>query len=754
MDIYAYDVESFKNLFTVTFVHVDDENDKTQYYIGLEHSDLIKLRSFLNREIILVGYNNKMYDDAVLRYILGYKGSNIPLDVFGLSSKLIDDNFRNDKEILSLRYPRAMNYLWHSIDLMGILGLNKVGISLKQTGINLKWHKIQDIPISPTALVKKNQVETILEYNLNDTLITKRLYEEIEPLRKLRMSLSKLYHIDLTSASDSQIANLILENIYANEFKQDINSIRQMRTNREKLLLGDCIAKFVKFQTPELNDLLKRISSRIVYKYERYRYTDEIYFANCRFVLGVGGLHSKDEAGIFETTDTHVVQDMDVASYYPNLIINNNFYPQHLGPKFIEVLKKITDERLEAKKAGDKVKADGLKITVNSIFGKLGFEYFWLFDAKQFISTTVNGQLGLLMLIEKMYLNGIDVISANTDGIVCVIPKELEKIYYELAEEWERETNLTLEFTPYKKYIRRDVNSYITEKPDGETKEKGVFVRDLDLKRAYRMPIVPKALYEYFINNVPIRDTIEDSRDIMDFCISQKTGDKFVMELHTGSGVEELQKTNRFYVSNSGGKLLKRDKYSGSTTGLHVGALVSILNDYDEKTPFENYDVNHSFYEEEVMKVVREIIPPQMSLFEMNLGDWGRTKRIEADNASFSENTEAKTVEELMKLGKNQRLKRVKVIVEQQEKIEDISSRYFYIRDFDTKTMDIKIYCLSAGVADTLKLDRKAYNKNRIEAEQMIYCEEFGLDSHKNNVIAKYYITDSFEKKTGLELWK
>jgi DNA polymerase elongation subunit (family B) len=163
---------------------------------------------------------------------------------------------------------------------------------------------------------------------------------------------------------------------------------------------------------------------------------------------------------------------MDVASYYPNLIINNGFYPSHLGPRFIEVLKTITKERMQAKKDGDKVKADGLKITINSIFGKLGYEYFWLFDAKQFISTTVNGQLGLLMLIEQLYLGGINVISANTDGVVCSIPRELEATYYKIAKEWEKKTGLELEFTPYKKYIRRDVNSYITEKPDGDTKEK------------------------------------------------------------------------------------------------------------------------------------------------------------------------------------------------------------------------------------------------------------------------------------------
>ena len=69
----------------------------------------------------------------------------------------------------------------------------------------------------------------------------------------------------------------------------------------------------------------------------------------------------KTPLGEFISDDEFLIQDMDVASYYPNLIINNNFYPEHLGPDFIKVLKRLTAERLDAKHKGDKTKADGLK---------------------------------------------------------------------------------------------------------------------------------------------------------------------------------------------------------------------------------------------------------------------------------------------------------------------------------------------------------------------------------------------------------
>lgn len=743
---YVYDIESFKNLFTATFVNILDEKEKYVFYVGLDKTDYSDIQKFLNQEMVLIGYNNHSYDDPMLRFVMSYKGEKLAPDSFDLSYKLIDQNYREDKMILGLRYPRDVTYPWSSIDLMKILAFDKAKISLKQTAINLKWYKIQDLPIDPNSSVQTDELNRVLDYNLNDVLITKRLYEEISPLRNLRSDLSMLYSIDLSSASDSKMANLILENIYARELKMDIRSIRKMRTPREKVLLGDCIAGFIKFESSELKELLQRISATYVYAYNYYRYTDKVYFANCQFSCGVGGLHTVDSPGIFETNDKFIIQDMDVSSYYPNLIINNGFYPKHLGPRFIEVLKKITAERLQAKKNGDKVKADGLKITINSIFGKLGSQYFWLYDPKQFLSTTVSGQLGLLMLVEGMYMNGIEVISCNTDGVVCKIPRELEDRYYEIAHAWEKTTGLELEFTLYKKYVRRDVNSYITEKEDGHTKEKGAFLKEVDLKKAYRMPIVAKALHAYFIKNIPIRKTLEECKDIMEFCISQKTGSNFIMELHKGLNIEKLQKTNRFYISNKGGVLLKRHTVSGRLTGLYVGSLVKILNDYDENIPFDKYDVNLSFYEKEAMKIINEIEPPQMKLFELSFQDVGKFTKIDAGSPITSEEESLNpSGREVNKLGKNQFIKRIESIVENNGKVEGISPRYVYIDGFDAKTMRAIVYCLAKGISQSILIDRRAYKKNKLETGQIIYCNKFEK-REIGHAIVDYRITEKLEE--------
>jgi len=751
---YAYDIECLRNLFTVTFVNVEDDSDIHIFHVGLDKHDWSDIKSFLKERILLIGYNNHSYDDPMLRFLVGYKGDPIEVttELYKISGMLISNSYRRDKIILGLRYPRGKHYAWQSIDLMRLLGLDKLGVSLKQISINLKWHKVQDMPLEHTAIVDESQLEMVIDYNINDVLITKRLYDEVTPTRELRRDLSKLYHTNLTSASNSKMANLLLEHIYSEELKLNISTIKDMRTRRDKVFLGECVAPFVEFKTPELNEVFDRISSTYVTSEKYYKYSEDVYFAGCKFKLGVGGLHSVDEPGKFETNDEYLIQDMDVASYYPNLIINNKFYPKHLGENFIRVLKKITKERIEAKNAGDTVKAFGLKITINSIFGKLGSETFWLLDPKQMLSTTVSGQLGLLMLIEDLYLNGIEVLSSNTDGVVCKIAKDKEDIYYKIAKEWEDKTGLDLEFTPYKKYIRRDVNSYITEKlePENEKdryKEKGIFLTKIDLNKgykAYKMPIVAKAMRAYFVNDVPIKETLETCKDIMEFCISQKTGDNFIVELHTATGIEKLQKTNRFFISKKGGSLIKNDIHTRRKIGLYVGNLVTVLNDYDEETPFEYYNVDLKFYEKEIMKIVDKIEPKQMNLFDLSSLGRSSIKKANASKIVGKEIGLKPTIKQLNKLGKNQLVRKLESMAMNKETIRTISPRYVYVLDFNTKTSITKMYCLGRGSTQEIKVNKKAYADTPIEKGQLVFCTTF--EKRRNtHVLTDYRITTKFE---------
>jgi hypothetical protein len=241
------------------------------------------------------------------------------------------------------------------------------------------------------------------------------------------------------------------------------------------------------------------------------------------------------------------------------------------------------------------------------------------------------------MLIEALTLAGITVISANTDGIVMKIPRELERKCIEICGWWQKNTGFELEQTDYAIYVRSDVNNYITQKADGKTKEKGLYVKTIDLKKGYKHPIVPRCLFEYFINGKAVDKTLAESQDILDFCISQKSGRDFKIEYRTVNGVEELQKTNRFYISRRGGVLVKRNISTNSETGLFVGNCVKLLNDFDQEIPFSDYDIDFDFYKKEAVKHIEEIEPTftQTSLFDLfdSQTEDGSKPKLRAKNA-------------------------------------------------------------------------------------------------------------------------
>ncbi|GIU69788.1 MAG: hypothetical protein KatS3mg002_1024 [Candidatus Woesearchaeota archaeon] len=601
---YCYDVEVFKNFLCFTFVNIEDENEIYTFSIswqyGIDQKD--ELIDFIENKVNhLIGYNNLFYDREILYEVITYnKSKDINLHIYNFSQNIISNN-RN------VLFSPNRKLAWKDIDLMRIPAFDKLGISLKAVSVSLKWHKIQDLPLPYDKPIKKEEIETIIQYNINDVLITRELYKKLYPQIELRIKLSELFNVDLLNASDSKIGNVILEDYYKKQ-EPDFNIHKKTNKDVKFFWLSECISDKVKFKTEKLNNLLLKLRETILVKENKYKYKEKITFAGITYELGIGGLHSEDNPAKFVSSENYKIIDADVTSYYPNIILNEKVYPSHLSETFLDILRKMTEERVKAKKEKDKLKADALKISINSIFGKMGSELFYLYDPKGLIKVTVNGQLFLLMLIEELHLNDIPVISANTDGIVSYVNKDKIDDYYRICKEWESKTNLSLEFTEYKLYVRTDVNNYITLKVDGEVKEKGRFMTDIEINKAYSFPVVSDALFFYYMKDIPVIDTIKKERDILNFCFSQKAGDKFDFVYRTEEGNDiPLQKTNRCYISNAGGKLVKINRENGNEIGVYVSNYVRILNDYDKNIPFEEYDVNYDFYVEEAEKYIREI---------------------------------------------------------------------------------------------------------------------------------------------------
>lgn len=618
--VWIYDIETFPNYFCVTFKNYTTKEVKV-FEIYKNKNDLDKICEFIlfQNNLWLAGYNNYNFDNQLINYILQnqvdltmYSGDIIAKSLYKLAISIIEE------DNTEYRYSNFYRFL----DLMKLGNLNQK--SLKLVGTVFKWHKLQDLPLPIHEDIQKKDIPLILSYNLNDVEITERLFDLLKEQIKLRFEVSKHYDINAYSESDSGIANRMIEKLYSEATGLNKKDFKNLQTKRTKIFLADVIYQDVFFKTDILKEFLENLRSSIYFSNLPFL-RRSIIFDNNKYVIGTGGIHTEDKGELFKSTGVLKIIDSDIASMYPTMIVNHNIKPKHIDKNFINIYKGMIVERLEAKHKGLKTISDVLKISINSLYGKFKSETHWLHDPLCALQVTINGQLYLLMLIEELVLNGFKVISANTDGIVTLVPTNKEDEFKRITSLWEQAMNFTLEHTEYRLYARRDINNYITIKSkDGSVKAKGDFiVPDVNnilndpfiLRRGFDKPIVAIALHEFFVNNVPIKDTIINHTDIYDFCTSQKTDKKFTNEYHTIKNnelnIEKLQQSVRYYISTNGGTLYKRSE-EGKLINYCVGRTVTLFNDYFES---DNYHIDYGYYISETQKIIDQIIKPQLTLF-------------------------------------------------------------------------------------------------------------------------------------------
>lgn len=208
---------------------------------------------------------------------------------------------------------------------------------------------------------------------------------------------------------------------------------------------------------------------------------------------------------------------LDVNSYYPSMIINFGFYSRNWPNA--AYYNDIYNTRLELKKAKDP-RQQAYKLILNSSYGLLKDKYSRSYDPRMANSVCITGQLLLLMLMERIELSGCDVelIQSNSDGVYYTAPYFYQREFKEVYQQWERDTGMVLECDYYKHIVQKDVNNYLMVAKNGHYKTKGSMLKNrspLDND----MPIIQKALLQYFMNNTSPEETINSSNMLIDFQI-------------------------------------------------------------------------------------------------------------------------------------------------------------------------------------------------------------------------------------------
>ena len=641
-DLYGFNNYSYDNLMIAALL---------SYYVQADSSKELITRLYETSKTIIKSqddfeaFKNDFYLNSLKQFKLPYVGIDV-MRIFALNkaSVIIDKDTGERKSV-----PKG----------------------LKQTSINLQWYELLEYELPPITdkdahfytkmdnykgmdtdklnrLIDKwdryiidEWIPDMMHYNLNDVYIVCEIVRLNPDEIKSRYAVSKTYQVDVLNSSRSKTADTLFEKFYSKFSGLAPEQWKGGKTERTAMSFKKVIFPFIEFKTPALKNLLSELYGITIYRTSKDAFSKEVSIGNVTYNLATGGLHSQDRPmELWSTTSfgdyssptggrKYTIYHYDVASYYPSIMADHSVYPEHLNKgAFVGLIKWMRDTRVTVKHSNEKV-IDGipkdvlalvLKIVINSIYGKFGFEKGSLYDRLAVLRVTVNGQLMLLMLCEALELEGISIISANTDGIMVKVYEDQEDKFNEISDWWREKTKMKADSDIVHCLIARDVNNYIAQfrtvkngVPKLKLEYKGAlnpFMYAIDLQKGYDMPIVAQAVSDYFLKGVPIMDTLQSATNILDFCKTQNVGRSFHVEITrvvNGKIIsEEYQRYVRFYVSNNGVIIEKVHNDTGQRSRLAAGSVVTVLNTLDDKD-IALRDINFRYYYQECIKIIDPI---------------------------------------------------------------------------------------------------------------------------------------------------
>ena len=653
--ILVYDIEVFQNIFHCAIK--DTETGKiTLFEISNRKNQLQELVEFFkefenvegswnnsyttdyqfNTNKIFAGYNNIHYDNPIINYIIDYYNVmkdktyiEICKSIFNLSKTIL-----NSKEGEEGIWKKWKYQQWfESFDILTMLYSTQLRVGLKEMQVTMQYPNVQEFVYDWDIPLVESKFDEMIQYNINDVESTSELLDRCKKDIELRIAIEDEYGVRVLSKDGVNIGMKIITQKYLEKTGQTWWDIKDLRSPMDKIPLKDVILPFVKYDSPILKDMLDTLKKQTVSP-GRKGYEYKFIFNNLRYTIGVGGIHSVNDPEIIIPKEDEYLIDCDVASLYPSMLIQHKFYPKHLGPEFLEVYSKIREERIEAKHNGNKVKNETLKLALNGLSGNLQNEHNFCYSPFAVMQIRVNGQLLLLMLAEKLVEIGCKIIQANTDGLFLICKKDKYEDYQKACKEWEKLTKLELEEDRFEAMYQYAINDYIAVKEGyHKTKDKkliktkGMFITEVLLGKGLSPKIIPEAIINYFVDNIPVEETIKNCKDIRKFLKAEKTGKQWTVEYND----KIQQRINRFYVSNNGYYLWKFKTDSGvkEYQNMLKGYAVTLHNKfysdedlqwkYAQGETFESiYDINYNYYISQCKKIINEIKPRQLNLFNFD----------------------------------------------------------------------------------------------------------------------------------------
>ena len=580
----AFDIETLINCFTVVFVNCEDENETDRFVLHESRDDsesLLEFMDSLGLDDTLVGYNSLNFDMPVLYRVCDlirskHPVSNVIRESYLMAQSLITEDVRP-------KYPVT---LFNHIDLFKLYHFDNESkrTSLKWIQCHLDMENVQDMPHPHDVPASSSQIEMILSYNLNDVRATVKMYNHRKTAELLELRQWAMYKYGLktgVNTSNSHMGEMI--------FMSKLGDIPPPDKSSRRINIRNLILPIISFQTSVFQKALERFQKMSFNSSdERPKMSFDVVFKGMKYSFGLGGIHAaKTES------ENENVESIDVKSFYPNVAISFGFYPKHAGEAFVTAYKELYADRLSATST---VANLGIKEALNSVFGKSNSEFSPLYYPEFTYSITINGQLLMTMLAERLSQAG-EVIMVNTDGMEVIV-KDNDR-FTAILEDWKKLTGMTVTRSRYKKLFIRDVNNYIGILENGKTKTKGCYEVDKEFNKDPSGSILPISVLRYYLKGISIEDTILNHQDMSDFYMFKraKTGKLTAV---TGNGQKEvnLPKTIRYVASKKG--LILFQKTDSMNAKVHADCYITVINDLKDAS----YELDRNWYIREAKKLL------------------------------------------------------------------------------------------------------------------------------------------------------
>lgn len=586
MRLIVYDVEVFSDDWLVIFKDIE-----TKQYTVI-HNDIDELKVSLSEECIYVGFNSKHYDQFIIKAIWS---DFTPREVKEVNDYIISGG-------QGWEYPplRDFFFRFNNVDIMDDM---QHGLSLKAIEGHLGLSVEEStVPFGIDRALTEDELKETAKYCMHDVDATERLVELRKDYLKNKINLGKLAGLSDVEAMGMTNAKLTAALLKASARPHDDERKYQYPENLLREYIPQEVFDFFnKMYDPEISD--KELFSGKL----------ELSIGECPVTIGYGGIHGAIPNFIWEESETSVIRNKDVGSYYPHLCTINGYTSRNIPSP--QIYEDVLSRRMEAKASGDKATANALKLVCNTTYGAMLNKYNDLYDPLMGRSVCISGQLYLLELAEHCFqeIESLRIVQLNTDGIMVEChPNDLGRLD-EICEEWQTRTGFELETDSVTRIAQKDVNNYVEVQPSGAVKTKGGYlVRGIAPAGAFNINnnarIVATALREYFVHGTPVEETINACDDIFQFQLIAKAGVKYREAYHLVDGEKvPVQKVNRVYATKDTryGKLFKVKAENDSTAKIEMLPEHCII---DNDNRLSITDVDKTFYIEMAKKRINDFL--------------------------------------------------------------------------------------------------------------------------------------------------